>query len=163
MWESTLHLLKGFFKTHHQQRPPSRLLMLKPLSKYGILPLVRMELVIYSKGYCGNLSYSCIPNQQDLFSSLRHSQSSYFFEFFRLWKPAFGDEDGVRCGTKRMQEAGWVPWECISTRICNLNAFVAWVKIGMSENHGPWQVRGTRGSRALWGVVESTDLGAELE
>lgn len=70
MWESTLPLLKGFFKTHHQHRPPSRLLMSKPLSKYGILPLVRMELVIYSQGYCGNLSYSRIPNQQDLFSSL---------------------------------------------------------------------------------------------
>lgn len=55
---------------HHQHSPPSRLLMFKPLSKYGILPLVRMELVIYSKGYCGNLSCSRIPNQQDLFSSL---------------------------------------------------------------------------------------------
>lgn len=58
---------------HHQHCPPSRLLELKPLSKYGILPSVRMELVIYSKGYCGNLSRSRITNRQDLFSCLYYT------------------------------------------------------------------------------------------
>lgn len=72
-WASALHLSKGFLRKHHQHWPPSRLLVLQPLSKYGILPLVRMELVIYSKGYCGNLSHNCIPNQSDLFSCLYYT------------------------------------------------------------------------------------------
>lgn len=71
--KSTLRLWKPFFKKRHQHCPPSRPLLLKLLSKYGTLPSVRIELVIYSKGYCGNLSRSRIPNQQDLFSSLYYT------------------------------------------------------------------------------------------
>lgn len=61
----------------------------EPLSEYGILPSARMELVIYSKGYCGNLSCSCVPNREDLFPCLCYTAEPLLFGVVLIVKTGF--------------------------------------------------------------------------
>jgi hypothetical protein len=70
---------------------PALLPVLKPLSKDGTLPLVRMGLVIDSKIYCGNLFCGCIPSQQDLFSSLYYTVTALLSVIQIVTTKAFSD------------------------------------------------------------------------
>ena len=55
---------------------------------------MRIELVIYSKDYCGNLSLD-LKSGRFILLSLLHSHGSSCSELFRLCKPAFSDDYNV--------------------------------------------------------------------
>lgn len=67
---------KRIFQEVSPRRPSQQPAHVEAIVKLWHSAIDENELVIDSKGYCGNLSLSFIPNQQDLFSSLYERHSS---------------------------------------------------------------------------------------